>query len=349
MRTRRLRSSSDPVSTPRSTSKGSGERTVTSTGHQTVLLHEAIDSLLIQREDVVVDGTVGGAGHTRALAEELGSRGVLIGIDADNDALVRARKSLYDTKPIAHLVHGNFRNLENHLRALNVNAIDKALFDLGWSGYQLTADRGFSFQTDEPLLMTYNDSPEEQTLTARDIVNEWGEESLADILWGWGGERYARRIAKGIVDARKQKPFNTSKELVDVIVASVPSVYRRAKLHPATKTFQALRIATNDEIGALEEGISSAWKHLNKGGRIAVITFHSIEDRAVKNLFLKFEQTGEGKRVTKSPIRPKRAESVENPRSRSAKLRVIEKLSATNKNNEKSTSISPSADSRISL
>lgn len=338
MRTRRLRSSSDPVSTPRTSSRGGNAGAAKSAGHQTVLLHEAIDSLSIIKSDVVVDATVGGAGHSSALTEKLSAKGTFIGIDADSAALARAKAAFAGKYgPAIHLVNGNFRNLDEHLRALNIDSIDKALFDLGWSGYQLTAQRGFSFQYEEPLLMTYEDELKPDTLTAREIVNEWEETSIADILWGWGGERYARRIAGAIVKRRIEKPFETSKELADVIASAVPSVYRHGKLHPATKTFQALRIAVNDEIGALEEGIRSAWKHLHKGGRIAVITFHSIEDRAVKRLFLSLEQSGEGTRVNKSPTRPQRAECVENPRSRSAKLRVIEKIQPHQPTHENST------------
>ena len=172
--------------------------------------------------------------------------------------------------------------------------------------------------------MTYADTP--TGLTAATIVNEWGEESIADILFGWGEEHYSRRIAKAIVARRAHKPFTTSVELAEAITAAVPPRYRHGRIHPATRTFQALRIAVNDELGALAEGLRSAWKHLAPGGRIAVITFHSIEDRVVKQMFAAWEASEEGKRVVRKPIRPAGPEISMNPRSRSAKLRVIQKL-----------------------
>ncbi|MBM3261060.1 16S rRNA (cytosine(1402)-N(4))-methyltransferase RsmH, partial [Candidatus Kaiserbacteria bacterium] len=204
--------------------------------------------------------------------------------------------------------------------------IDKALFDLGWSGYQLSAGRGFSFLSDEPLLMTYVKDITSETLTAREIVNEWEEQSLIDIIAGWGEERYARRIAAAIVERRDQKPFETARDLGEVIKACVPSVYRYGRIHPATKTFQALRIAVNDELGSLQEGIASAYQMLAPGGRIAVITFHSIEDRIVKQTFVEWEKAKTGRRITKKPIVPTPEELAHNPRARSAKLRVIEKM-----------------------
>jgi 16S rRNA (cytosine1402-N4)-methyltransferase len=204
--------------------------------------------------------------------------------------------------------------------------VTKALFDLGWSGYQLESGRGFSFLRDEPLIMTYASEPK-GALTAETIVNSWQEESIVSILSGWGEERYARRIAHAISHARRKKRITTTTELVDVIRSAVPRAYAHGRLHPATKTFQALRIAVNDEMGALTEGLTACWQRLLPGGRIAVITFHSIEDRAVKRLFLEWSQSGEGERITRSPIVPSRKEVRANPRSRSAKLRVIRKIS----------------------
>lgn len=300
-------------------------------GHVTVLLHEAIEQLGIQPRDTVVDATLGGGGHARAIAEALGKGGMLIGMDLDQGAIERTHIVLKDfSKPKIHLVTANFRNLSSELAKLGVSKIDKALFDLGWSGYQLEAGRGFSFLKDEPLGMTYSASPGATTLTAFTIVNEWGEESIADIIFGWGEERYSRRIAKRIVERRAKSPIRTSLELAEIIRGSVPPAYRHGRIHPATRTFQALRIAVNDELGALKEGLTAAWKNLSEGGRIAVITFHSIEDREVKNLFVLWEKAGEGKRITRSPIRPGDEELAANPRSRSAKLRVIEKTSQHN-------------------
>ena len=175
--------------------------------------------------------------------------------------------------------------------------------------------------------MAYTKTPTEDTLTAATIVNEWEEESIADVLYGWGEERYSRHIARAIVERRAEKPFTTSRELADLIKASVPSRYRFGRIHPATKTFQALRIAVNDEFGSLKDGMLAAWDALNPGGRIAVITFHSIEDRIVKQQMVAWEKEGGGKRVTRKPLPASPAEILSNPRARSAKLRVIEKLS----------------------
>jgi len=317
MRTRRSQSSSDPVS--------SGHPPAfVGAGHVPVLLHEAVDSLSLKPDDVVVDATLGGAGHAGAIAATLGKKGVLIGFDLDTDAISRAKKVLEGARPDVHLILGNFRHLGKELERLEIPSITKALFDLGWSSYQLDSGRGFSFRADEPLSMTYADTP--TGLTAATIVNEWGEESIADILFGWGEEHYSRRIAKAIVARRAHKPFTTSVELAEAITAAVPPRYRHGRIHPATRTFQALRIAVNDELGALAEGLRSAWKHLAPGGRIAVITFHSIEDRMVKQMFAAWEASEEGKRVVRKPIRPAGPEISMNPRSRSAKLRVIQKL-----------------------
>ncbi|HEY4514023.1 MAG TPA: 16S rRNA (cytosine(1402)-N(4))-methyltransferase RsmH [Candidatus Paceibacterota bacterium] len=321
MRTRRLKSSSGPVP-----STAFAEASANRRGHRTVLLHEAIEQLAIKSDDIVVDATLGAAGHAVAIATKLGNKGKFIGIDADKNAIERAEKALehFHTLEI-HLIQENFRNLQNILHKLGISNISKALFDLGWSGYQLEEGRGFSFLKDEPLLMTYADNTGSDELTAKTIVNEWSEESLADIIYGWGEERYSRRIARKIVERRAAKPFETSKELAELIKEAVPSKYRYGRLHPATRTFQALRIAVNDELGALKAGLNAAWTHLVPGGRIAVLSFHSIEDREVKHAFADWEKAGAGKRINRSPIIPSAEEIAENPRSRSAKLRVIEK------------------------
>ena len=308
MRTRRSQFSSDPVSPQ---------------GHQPVLLHEAISSLAIVQDDVVVDATLGGAGHAKAISGQLGKNGTLIGLDLDQDAIHRAGKALAGTKPKIHLLEANFRNIEREVASLGVRRITKVLFDLGWSSYQLDSGRGFSIRADEPLRMTYSNDP--KSLTAAMIVNEWQESSIADILYGWGEERYSRRIAKAIVQRRHTKPFTSALDLAETIKAAVPPGYRFGRIHPATRSFQALRIAVNDELGALSEGLQGAWKTLASGGRIAVITFHSIEDRVVKQLFREWECNGEGSRINKKPLAPTREEIAKNPRSRSAKLRVIQK------------------------
>jgi 16S rRNA (cytosine1402-N4)-methyltransferase len=316
MRTRRLQSSGKPMSPHPSTQLGARS------GHRAVLLHEAIENLGIQASDTVVDATLGGAGHSKEIASRLSKKGTLIGFDLDADAIARAEVALLNAKPQVHLVESNFRDIGSELSKLGISRVSKVLFDLGWSSYQLEVGRGFSFQKDEPLLMTYSKNP---MLTAAKIVNEWEESSISDVLYGWGEERYSRRIAKKIVEERKIKPFTTASELADAIKEAVPASYRYGRIHPATRTFQALRIAVNDELGSLEVALRSAWDHLTPGGRIAVITFHSIEDRIVKQTFVKWEKEGTGTRITKKPLIATDEELRENPRARSAKLRVIQK------------------------
>lgn len=292
-------------------------------GHETVLLHESIDVLALQPRDVVVDATLGGAGHARLICESLGPEGVFVGFDLDEAALARTRKALHGTAPRVELVHANFRTMGDALRERGLTA-NKILFDLGWSGYQLDAGRGFSFLADEPLDMSYATGP--HALTARAVVNSWEESSLADVIYGFGEERFARRIARAIVAARARTPIETARELGEIVRAAVPAPARRGATHPATRTFQALRIAVNDELGSLEEGLTGAWNSLAPGGRIAVISFHSIEDRIVKNRFLSWEKQGLARRLTKKPLVSSAAELARNRRARSAKLRVIEKL-----------------------
>ncbi|HEY4527407.1 MAG TPA: 16S rRNA (cytosine(1402)-N(4))-methyltransferase RsmH [Candidatus Paceibacterota bacterium] len=322
MRTRRSESSSNPVP-PRSAEVASDA--AKATRHQSVLLHEAVEALDIHERDTVVDATLGGAGHARKIIEKLGSDGFFVGFDLDSDAIDRAEATLADSAPKKVLINANFRDMVNELSARDIKKIDKALFDLGWSSDQLESGRGFSFQKDEPLQMTYRTDADNQLITAKTIVNEWEESSLADIIYGWGEERYSRRIAKAIVERRAVKPIETSSELAEIIQRAVPAAYARGRIHPATRTFQALRIAVNDELGALQKGIRAAWKLLSPGGRIAVISFHSIEDRAVKQLFVELEKRGGGKRITRKPMVATAEEVKQNPRSRSAKLRAFEK------------------------
>jgi len=314
MRTR-LISSSNPVPPP------------SKVRHQPVLLHEVIRALGVLPDDVIVDATLGGAGHAQELAKGLGGNGLFIGFDMDHDAVERAQECLAGLKAPVHLICANFRDLEKELAKLDVTKITKVLFDLGWSSYQLDSGRGFSFQADEPLLMTYGKEPDGGTLTAEKIVNTWAEGSLADVIYGFGEERYSRRIAKAIVERRARSPFKTSRELAEFIKGVVPKAYAYGRIHPATRTFQALRIAVNDELSALSEGLASAWKLLAPGGRIAVISFHSIEDRIVKQTFFGMAKRGEGTLITRKPLRPTAEETADNPRARSAKLRVIQKIS----------------------
>jgi 16S rRNA (cytosine1402-N4)-methyltransferase len=209
---------------------------------------------------------------------------------------------------------------------LGVKSVDAIMFDLGLSSDQLDlSGRGFSFKRDEPLLMTFA-SEKGERITARDILNNWSEETIADILYGYADERYARRIARVVVESRKTKKIETTHDFLEVIKKAVPKAYQFGKIHYATKSFQALRIAVNDEIEALKEGMIKGWKYLKEGGRMAIISFHSTEDREVKNFFRDKAKNKEGKLINKKPIIPKREETDENPRSRSAKLRVIEKI-----------------------
>jgi 16S rRNA (cytosine1402-N4)-methyltransferase len=305
MRTRLFKSSGDPVAT-----------------HRSVLLQEAVELLEVKPGDTVVDATLGGAGHSKEILKRLGTDGTLIGFDADIHAIERSKQAIGQSDATVHFIHSNFRHLGAQLRERGIPHIDKALFDLGWSSYQLSGGRGFSFLADEPLSMAYDET---QPLTAEVIVNTWEESSLADVIYGWGEERYARRIAKAIIEARLAAPIKTSGQLAGIISGAVPAAYRRGRIHPATKTFQALRIAVNDELGALEAGLRAAWELLAEGGRISVISFHSIEDRIVKRLFASWEKEGGGARITKKPLTATEQELSGNPRARSAKLRVIEK------------------------
>ncbi len=294
--------------------------------HIPVLLQEVLTNLELQAGYAVLDGTLGGGGHSKAFAQIIGKSGTLIGIDADSVALNRAKEVLADTKCTKHLVQDNFRNIDKILSNIRITEINSALFDLGLSSDQLeTSGRGFTFQKDEPLTMTLSDTLGDDTLTAKEIVNEWQEENLADIIYGYGGERYSRRIAKGIVDARSEGEISTTEQLVEIIKASVPGHYRHGKTNPATKTFQALRITVNDELGAAKKGLNDIMQYLLPKGRIAVITFHSLEDRLVKRLFKQWKEDGLGTIITKKPIAPSYEEIKENRRSRSSKLRVFQK------------------------
>jgi 16S rRNA (cytosine1402-N4)-methyltransferase len=299
-------------------------------GHRTVLLHEAVDALAIRPDGTYVDATLGGAGHTTYIAQQLNAQGTCIGFDLDADAIERARTALADATCTVHLVQANFRTIHEELQKLGIAHVDGVLFDLGWSSFQLDAGRGFSFLKDEPLAMTYAKTKDhsDETLTARTIINEWGEDSLTDIISGWGEERYAARIARAIVLRRTERPFESARDLADTIKAAVPTVYRFGRIHPATRTFQALRIAVNDEMGALTDGLSGALQSLAPKGRVSVITFHSIEDRIVKQRFVAWEKEGIGTRITRKPMLPSSDEITTNPRARSAKLRIFEKYVA---------------------
>lgn len=295
--------------------------------HQSVLLQELIAALDVEPADIVVDATINGGGHSEAVMRLLGEEGLLIGIDADKEALEEARKRLSGAKCRIEFVEANFRSMDKILKQLDIERVNGIMIDLGMSSNQLEiSGRGFSFKHDEPLLMTFKSKPQEDDLTAREIIRGWKEGNLADIIFGYGEEQFARQIAHAIVEVRKKKPIETTKDLVQVIEGAVPKWYRGRRIHPATKTFQAIRIAVNDEIESLREGLLEGVTHLRSGGHMAVISFHSIEDRVVKNFFAERARDGLGSVVTKKPIVPGDAEVSENPRARSAKLRVFERV-----------------------
>ncbi len=299
--------------------------------HESVLLQEVIAGLAIEENDIVVDGTINGGGHSEALSRALGARGILIGIDLDGHALERSRKRLAGLRSAVHLVHDNFRNLPDILHRLNILHVHKILLDLGWSRDQIeSGGRGFTFSSDEPLYMTYADDPVHVEETASDIVNRWKEEEIAELLYAYAEEKFSRRIARAIISARRLAPIETSGQLATIISDAVPEWYRFRRVHPATKTFQALRMAVNDELGALKEGIPNAIRCLSPNGRLAIISFHSVEDRIVKRILKEACEKGEGILLNKKPIVPLREEIARNRASRSAKLRLFQKNHVTN-------------------
>ena len=295
--------------------------------HIPVLKNESIDGLAIKPGDIVVDGTLGGGGHTEEIIKRFGSGVKIIALDLDHEAIERTKKLLIDKNCDVVFRTIGFQDINKVLSELNIIHVDRILLDLGISSFQLeTAGRGFSFLKDEPLLMTMKENPTEEDLTAQDIVNHWSEKNLADIIYGFGGERYSRKIAKAIVLYRKDKEIKTTFDLVKIIDEAVGGNYRKMKIHPATRTFQALRIATNSELDNLHKIIERGFKYLSPKGRMSIITFHSLEDRIVKQEFKKFKQEGYANVINKKPIEPSKEEIINNPRSRSAKLRIIEKI-----------------------
>lgn len=294
--------------------------------HITVLKSEAVKALELKPNSIVVDATFGAGGHAGLICEQLSKEGTYIGIDADETAFLGNTLDTKKDGPRIHLVHNNFANVSEVLGSLHITHVDGILADLGWRTDQFTdSGKGFSFHADEPLLMTYGRA-EDYTFTAHDVVNDWDEANLADVIYAYGEERYSRRIAKAIVAARKLGVIKTAAELASIIESAVPVFYRKGKTHPATKTFQAIRIVVNDELGTLETFISAALHALAPQGTLAIITFHSLEDRIVKLRFKEYAKAGEYHILTKKPIVPTREELLENPRARSAKLRVIRKI-----------------------
>ncbi len=306
--------------------------------HVSVLLHECIEALDIKPDGIYVDGTLGGAGHSSHIVQHL-TTGRLIGIDRDPVALNASTKRLEQWKDRVTLVHSNFSEIKSVLQELTLPGVDGILLDLGVSSPQLDdGQRGFSYMADAPLDMRMNSG---DSLTARDVVNSWSEEELRRILYDYGEERYAPRIAAAICRRREEKAIETTLELVDIIRSAMPAAALREKQHPAKRSFQAIRIAVNDELGAVEKVMKDAVACLNPGGRLAVITFHSLEDRIVKTAMNEaakgcicppsFPVCVCGKKplvkvISRKPIVSTDAELEENPRARSAKLRVCEKL-----------------------
>lgn len=304
--------------------------------HKPVLFEETIDSLAIRPEGLYIDGTMGGGGHSEAILQRL-TTGRLLSIDQDPDAIQAAGQRL-SRYPQSIRVQGNFSSMKEIAHAQGWEQVDGVLLDIGVSSYQLdTPERGFSYHHDAPLDMRMS----QQGVSARDLVNDLSEQELADVIFRYGEDRNARRIARGIVEAREQQPLETTGQLAEVIKASVPAKVRRSEGHPARKTFQALRIAVNGELDRLQEGLEAAFSLLKPQGRLAVITFHSLEDRIVKRQMAQWCQgctcpkdfpvcvcgrTPQGQLVYKKGLAPSQQEVAENPRARSARLRVIEKL-----------------------
>lgn len=311
--------------------------------HVSVLFHETIESLHIKPDGVYVDGTLGGGGHASGICERLSERGLLIGIDRDKDALTAAEKRLEPYRCKKQFVQSTFGDIKTVLKRSSLETVDGVVLDLGVSSFQLdNPDRGFSYMHDAPLDMRMN---ADDSFTAADVVNGYDERELFRILREYGEEKWASRIAKYIVRDRNKKPFETTFELVDTIKAAIPAAARREGPHPAKRTFQAIRIEVNGELDQLRSACTDCIDVLSPGGRFSVITFHSLEDRIVKEAFQKrlnpctcpkdfpicvCGKVADVTKVTGKPIVPSAEELEENPRSRSAKLRVIEKMKAKN-------------------
>lgn len=306
--------------------------------HVSVLLDECINALNIKEDGIYVDCTLGGAGHSSEIVKRLSNDGRLIGFDQDKDALKAAGERLKDYKNVTY-VHSNFYDIYDVLTDLGIEGVDGILMDLGVSSYQLdNGERGFSYMQDAPLDMRMN---RENEFSAYEIVNTYSEEELYRIIKEYGEEKFAKRIASFIVKNREEKNIETTLELVEIIKAAIPAKARREGPHPAKRTFQAIRIEVNKELEIISNTILDGVKKLNKGGRIAIITFHSLEDRIVKNTFKELanpctcpsefpvcvcNRKPEVKLISRKPIEASKEELEFNPRSRSAKLRIIEKL-----------------------
>lgn len=307
--------------------------------HVSVLLDECIDNLNIKPDGVYVDCTMGGAGHSKEIVKRLSKDGLFIGFDQDINAINTARERLSEYSDRVKFVHSNFQNLKSELEKIGISKIDGVLADLGVSSHQLDeADRGFSYMQDAPLDMRMDIRC---SFSAYDVVNTYSEEELAKIIKDYGEDNWAKRIAKFIVDGRQEKNIETTGELVEIIKKAIPKKARIDGPHPAKRTFQAIRIEVNNELGVITEMIDDAASIMNEGGRICIITFHSLEDRIVKNAFrdlatdcicpphiplCQCDKEALVKVISRKPILPTDKEVEENPRSRSAKLRVAERI-----------------------
>ncbi|WP_339062297.1 16S rRNA (cytosine(1402)-N(4))-methyltransferase RsmH [Tepidibacillus marianensis] len=307
--------------------------------HTTVLLNEAVEGLHIRSNGIYVDCTLGGAGHSERIASMLGEEGHLFCLDQDDLALKAAKVRLKPYQDRVTLIKTNFRYLKGILEERGIEQVDGVLFDLGVSSPQLDeGERGFSYQQDAALDMRMDQS---QTLSAETIVNEWSEQDLARIIYQYGEEKFSRKIAKKIVEYRSNKRIETTGEFVEIIKTAIPAPARRTGPHPAKRTFQAIRIAVNDELNVFKKAVHDAVELLGPNGRVSVITFHSLEDRICKKVFQEYAQgcicppdfpfctcgqTPTIKIITKKPIVPSEQELETNPRARSAKLRIAEKL-----------------------
>ena len=292
------------------------------TSHRSVLLNEVIQWLDPSPGELVADGTLGRAGHATEILRRTSPDGRLIGFDKDPEAVEEGRKLLREFGERVMIFHEDFRNIPSRLESLGQKA-DGILLDLGVSSPQLDEPRrGFSFNAEGPLDMRMN--PEEN-LTAREVINTYPKQALMELFWKYGEERFSRRIAEKITEVRRTRRINTTKDLESIIWQSVPAAYRHGRIHPATRVFQALRIEVNHEIDALELFLSKPLDALNPDGRLVIISFHSLEDRLVKNMFRQFSKDGKGKILTKKPVVATSVEVRENPRSRSAKLRAFQK------------------------
>ncbi|MBU1913227.1 MAG: 16S rRNA (cytosine(1402)-N(4))-methyltransferase RsmH [Candidatus Omnitrophica bacterium] len=292
--------------------------------HNPVLSSEVIDFLNPAPGQTIVDATIGGAGHSEQILQRIIPGGMLIGIDRDEETLRLASERLRPFEGSFKLINKNFKYLKEILKDLGVNKANGIIFDLGISSIQMEAwQRGFSIKNDGPLDMRMDRS---QTLTAKDLINRLRETELSDIIRDFGEERFHRRIAKRIVEERRHKEISTTAELSDVILRSLPYSHNKYKIHPATRTFQAIRIKVNDELGSIQEALNALPETLEKGGRCCIISFHSLEDRIAKNTFKEFKARGLFNILTKKPVAAKEVEVISNPRSRSAKLRAVERM-----------------------